>query len=669
MTISSEINKSGPYVGNGVVIQFDFDFKIDEAAHLHVIRTSVSGVEAVLTENEYQVSLDADRTGSVTLSDPLPTGEKITLLLNPPFNQLVDLPNQGAWNPEVLESALDKLTSCLLKLREEVSRAVKIKASTDLADLDDLLADIERLADVASEVKSLVGVKADIITCAANIAAILAADDEAVNAASSAQTTSNLRDEVATMKQLVEAAKDQAIAARDAAQAANPIPASDKGRELVAKDTAAEMRTVLGAMAVEEVPSGVPVGALIDWPVDAVPAFWARADGSAFSRSTYSDLHDALAPEFTVTITNGSAIMTSIGSAQGFRAGMAIEGAGIPVGTTIQSVDGANQITLSANATANGTKCRVYRYGNGDGSTTFNLPNFAGRVSRTWDPSGAINPDEAALGVSQEDALQGHWHDHFAHGSNIGQGSGGSAINDRTDSTWTQKVTASDGKTSVRTAIADGINGQPRIASETRSKSLIVNKIIKVSGGVDDSGVLAAAGALADIASAVAKADEVERVAKNKVANITNTHATYLAPTWTEAKGVEVAVLSTTIENIAVGNKVKGAVHIFCESENNVTYYITRNGVDLIRGTGGGDNGANGYIATISDVQISNTPSLLSFNFFDEAPGAGENIYKIMTQSSGGSAQTVAINHTISGGTGANAEYGVSSVILEEVQA
>ncbi|HAT84936.1 MAG TPA: hypothetical protein DCS30_02590 [Rhizobiales bacterium] len=664
MTISSEINKSGPYVGNGVVTQFDFDFKIEEAGHLHVIRTSVSGVEAVLTENEYQVSFDADRTGSVTLSDPLPMGEKITLLLNPPFNQLVDLPNQGAWNPEVLESALDKLTSCLLKLREEVSRAVKIKASSDLADLDDLLADIERLADVASEVKSLVGVKADIITCAANIAAILAADDEAVNAASSAQTASNLRDEVATMKQLVEAAKDQAIAARDAAQAANPIPASDKGRELVAKDTAAEMRTVLGAMAVEEVPSGVPVGAMIDWPVDAVPAFRARADGPAFSRSTYSDLHDALAPEYTVTITNGSAVMTSIGSAQGFRAGMAIEGAGIPVGTTIQSVDGANQITLSANATANGTKCRVYRYGNGDGSTTFNLPNFAGRVSRTWDPSGAINPDESALGVSQEDTLQGHWHTLSRALSN----SGGSQFQFSTANTAANGVSDTAFEGAATNAISDGTNGDPRIASETRSKALIVNKIIKISGGVDDPAILSAASALADIAAAVAKADEVERVAKNKVANITNTHATYLAPLWTDATGVEVAVLTTTIENVAAGNKVKGSVHIFCESENNVVYYITRNGVDLIRGTGGGGPGANGYIATIADTQISNTPSLLAFNFFDENPDPGENVYRIMSQASA-SYQTIAINRTAGGSNAASSEHGVSSVILEEVQA
>jgi hypothetical protein len=505
MTISSEINKSGPYKGNGVSTQFDFDFKIEQAAHLHVIRTSLDGVETVLVENDYQVSLDADRTGSVKLSEPLPTGEKLTLLLNPPFTQLVDLPNQGAWNPEVLESALDKLTSCLLKLREEVSRAVKIKASNDLADLDDLLADIEALADVASDVKSLAGVKADIAACAANIAAILSADDEASNAASSAQTAANLRDEVANMKQLVETAKDQAIAARDAAQAANPISASDKGRELVGKETASEMRDVLG------VASGVPVGAIIDWPVDVVPAFWARADGAAFSRATYSDLHDALAPELNVAITSGSAVVTGLGSAQGFKAGMPIEGAEIPAGATIQSIDGASQITLSANATANGTKCRVYRYGNGDGSTTFNLPNAAGRVARSWDPSGAINPDEAGLGVSQEDAFQGHWHQKYAAAYN--QASSGGSVFGAEHPT---SNTAVGPNNAIREAISDGANGQPRISSETRAKSLIVNKIIKVSGGVDDPAVLAASSALADIANAVAKAETAIAQAESK---------------------------------------------------------------------------------------------------------------------------------------------------------
>lgn len=561
MTISSEINKSGPYEGNDVSKQFDFDFKIEQAAHLNVIRTSVDGVETVLTENDYQVLLNADLTGSITLPAPLPTGEKITLLLNPPFTQLVDLPNQGAWKPEVLEGALDKLTSCLLKLREEVSRAVKIKASNDLSDLDDLLADIEALADVAPDVKSLAGVKSDIAVCAANIAVILSADDEASNAASSAQTAASLRDEVANMKLLVEAAKDQAIAARDEAQAANPISVSDKGRELVGKETASEMRDVLG------VASGVPIGSIIDWPVDVVPAFWARADGAAFSRATYSDLHNALAPELSVIITSGSAVVAGIGSAQGFKAGMVVEGAEIPAGSTIQSIDGASQITLSANATANGTKCRVYRYGNGDGSSTFNLPKFAGRVSRAWDPSGAINSDETALGVSQEDAFQGH---SFALNREPNRSQPGGNDDYGGGSLSSSHKTAG--------IVSDGINGQPRISSETRAKSLIVNKIIKISGGVDDPAVLAASSALADIANAVAKADAVnEKLATNWVLELQVALET--SPSTVVGSWQTYPINTKTIDPKNVcslsSHEFSSSVEVFCEWR--VQLYAARN--------------------------------------------------------------------------------------------
>jgi hypothetical protein len=55
-------------------------------------------------------------------------------------------------------------------------------------------------------------------------------------------------------------------------------------------------------------------------------------------------------------ITNGSAVVTTITpNTTGLVAGQAIKGTGIPVDTTILSVDSASQITLSANATATTT--------------------------------------------------------------------------------------------------------------------------------------------------------------------------------------------------------------------------------------------------------------------------------------------------------------------------
>ena len=62
--------------------------------------------------------------------------------------------------------------------------------------------------------------------------------------------------------------------------------------------------------------------------------------------------------------------------------GSKVEGAGIPTGATVSSVT-ATTIVLSANATAStvGAQIRLFPNGNGDGATTFNLPDDRGRSS------------------------------------------------------------------------------------------------------------------------------------------------------------------------------------------------------------------------------------------------------------------------------------------------
>lgn len=82
----------------------------------------------------------------------------------------------------------------------------------------------------------------------------------------------------------------------------------------------------------------------------------------------------------TGTTSNGSPIVTAIApTTNGLVAGMAITGTGIPVGTTILSVDSATQIHLSANATASnaGTALTV---GANAPTTVYDLATFEGRV-------------------------------------------------------------------------------------------------------------------------------------------------------------------------------------------------------------------------------------------------------------------------------------------------
>ncbi|MET1410695.1 hypothetical protein ABVF61_00405 [Roseibium sp. HPY-6] len=346
-------------------------------------------------------------------------------------------------------------------------------------------------------------------------AEIGAAEGHAQNAA----TDRALADAAATA-----AASDAADAAQSAIDAANTVlgnaasiavtPAGSMTSENV-QDALEELDTdIQGKADLSAIGAELPVGSTMLWMSDAAPsAFWVvvKTENQTFSRSTYHMLFDHYAPERTVVITSGSAVVTGIGSDQDLAPGMDVEGAEIPAGTTILSVDGPSQVTLSANATANGTTCRVFRYGNGDGATTCNFPPFAGRYFRFGDPGGTINPDAAgAMGILQEDQGQGHWHARYV-GSLTATGAGGGIFTAEYASQVNGGLVVDiNGNSPVREAVSDGVNGTPRTGSETRPKTIIGYIAVKVSDGVDDPVLITAANVIQDLTNVVSKANANE---------------------------------------------------------------------------------------------------------------------------------------------------------------
>jgi len=87
--------------------------------------------------------------------------------------------------------------------------------------------------------------------------------------------------------------------------------------------------------------AGSPTGSICQYAASSPPAGWLLCDGTAVSRATHSALHDLL-----------------------------------------KDVGGTN----------------AYAYGNGNGSTTFNLPNLSGKVAIGFDSSQTLSPDLADLG-------------------------------------------------------------------------------------------------------------------------------------------------------------------------------------------------------------------------------------------------------------------------------
>ena len=137
MTISSQIRKAGPYVGNGSASAFPFAFKVFTASDLYVVKTNTTlGADSVLTLGaDYTVSLNADQNanpgGTITLTaGALASGYNVTITSSLQYLQPTDLTNQGGFYPSVITNALDRLTIFCQQLFDAVSRSLKVSVST-----------------------------------------------------------------------------------------------------------------------------------------------------------------------------------------------------------------------------------------------------------------------------------------------------------------------------------------------------------------------------------------------------------------------------------------------------------------------------------------------------------------------------------------------------------
>jgi microcystin-dependent protein len=194
-----------------------------------------------------------------------------------------------------------------------------------------------------------------------------------------------------------------------------------------------------GAVGVNHLQAGlgfVPIGAESDYAGVRAPSKWLFEYGQALSRTTYAALLAVLTETATVTTTLNSATLTAASKDLTWLGleGSKIEGVGIPAGTTLLSIT-ATTIVLSANATANGTgiAIRVFPYGNGDGSTTFNIPDrrsvvTAGRGNMGGANNNLLNSEVVSwklgsTGGSERvtlDLTQIPTHDHGGHTGNAG---------------------------------------------------------------------------------------------------------------------------------------------------------------------------------------------------------------------------------------------------------
>lgn len=121
------------YPGNGVAFAFAYPFKIFEATDLAVIDTDADGVAVTLTLNvDYSVTGVGNSGGGQInlLINPVAVGHTLEIgRFNLDTKQELNLSNQGAYYPESIENAFDRVHALLQSLTVDASNALQL--STD----------------------------------------------------------------------------------------------------------------------------------------------------------------------------------------------------------------------------------------------------------------------------------------------------------------------------------------------------------------------------------------------------------------------------------------------------------------------------------------------------------------------------------------------------------
>lgn len=231
------------YTGDGIQAQWPVPFPFHRPED---VRATVSGPEGgrlLAYGTEYTVVALPGGGGTLTCTaETVRAGDGLAVWLDQPFTQEMDLRNTGVLDAEMLERGFDKLTLMAQQLREEVGRCVKVPIGGGQPLPDSLLESIATGAGRAAGAAESAADRASAAACEAGRAELARTGAEAALAG--------------------------AQAARDAASGA-------------AVATRAE---VLASAAF------VPIGAILDFPVNTVPAGFLVCAGQEVAKSAYPEL-------------------------------------------------------------------------------------------------------------------------------------------------------------------------------------------------------------------------------------------------------------------------------------------------------------------------------------------------------------------------------------------
>jgi microcystin-dependent protein len=258
---------------------------------------------------------------------------------------------------------------------------------------------------------------------------------------------------------------------------AGPGYGEDRGVTIYQRDINS-IRVQTGGYGILYLPEPNPVNTIIDteaWYYKIVvykpKTVIKGANGDDYVAKSGSTMTGALTVAGTINATagklaEGGNALVPAGCVQMFA------GSNVPGGWLLCNGAAISRTTYASLYAAIGTT-----YGTGDGSTTFNLPDFRGIFPRGAGTSGKLTNANgvsfnATIGAYQNDRMQGHKHSKTGYYGTVDSGSLWYANSEP----WGagQSYTSITGIPST-----DGSNGTPRTGAETNPANLAVNFIIK----------------------------------------------------------------------------------------------------------------------------------------------------------------------------------------------
>lgn len=131
-------------IGSGSAGPFPFNFVLYSAAHLKVTKTSLAGVDTVLTlTTDYSVNIASDfQSATITLVTPLAgtgldngTSEILTIVRDPAIEQPTEWPRNDPFPSETHERAADLAVMMIGRLSEKLGRSLTLSESSTLTGL------------------------------------------------------------------------------------------------------------------------------------------------------------------------------------------------------------------------------------------------------------------------------------------------------------------------------------------------------------------------------------------------------------------------------------------------------------------------------------------------------------------------------------------------------